>query len=272
MNEKHKRLAHRHLVDQVGKDIDVLKEGLFKAGEIALDYWRKGVKAEIKTASYDITTEADRAVENYLIEEIRKYFTNAHILGEETGGEARQDGFTIDGIDGSSFFARGLKDWAISLSQIQDGKVTLGMVYSPANGELYYGKKGHGTYLNGRKIHISGEDNLKNSIINLGQDVARIYNMSEIEQRFIKSSRAHYTIASSALSYGRLAAGSIDIAVHPGQPIWDVAPGIILVNEAGGRFTNWDGKESFTITRERKNNVIASNGLLHQQALQLLNP
>lgn len=252
------------------KDINIFKILMLEAGKIALDYWRKGVKAEIKTANYDVTTEADRAVENYLIGEIGKYFPKVHILGEETGGEAKQDGFTIDGIDGSSFFARNLKDWAITLSQIENGEVTFGMIYSPANKEMYYAKKNHGAFLNGKRIHVSGEVNFQNSIINLGQDIVRMYDRTDIEQHFIKATRAHYTVASSSLAYGRLAAGNIDVAAHPGQPIWDIAPGMILIKEAGGKFTNWDGQEKFIITRERKNNVLASNGHLHQQALQIL--
>jgi myo-inositol-1(or 4)-monophosphatase len=256
--------------DKESKDIQFLKKSMAGAGKIAMNYWHNGVEAEIKTANYDITTIADRKVEEYLTQQIKQYFPNAHILGEETGGEAKQDGFTLDGIDGSSFFARGLKDWAISLSQIKNGEVILGMIYSPANNELYYAKKGHGAFLNDERIHISKEDNFQHSIVNLGQDIVRIYKMYELEQRFIESSRAHYTIGSSALSYGKLAAGNIDVAAHPGQPIWDIAPGIILVKEAGGMFTNWDGEENFIITRERKNYVIASNGHLHKEALQIL--
>ena len=126
------------------------------------------------------------------------------------------------------------------------------------------------TVPNGKKIHVSEEKNLQNSIINLGQDITRMYDMPEIEQRFIKASRAHYAISSSALAYCRLAEGKINVAVHPRQPFWDIGPGKILIEEAGGKITNWDGEQDFVITRERKNNIIASNGWLHGEALQLL--
>lgn len=252
-------------------DIQILKEGMFKAGDIAMDFWQKGVKTEVKTANYDITTEADRAVEAYLISLIRKSFPNFGIVGEESGGKVSDNVFTIDGIDGSTFFAAGLKEWTITLAQLQGEKVIIGIVYSPALNEFYFAKRGLGAYLNGERIYVSKIDEFQYSIINLGQDVIRIYNRFNIEQGFIKASCAHFVIASSSLAYGRLAAGKIQAALHMGQPIWDIAPGIVLVEEAGGRFTNWNNTRKFSFARERINNVIASNGILHEQAIRLIN-
>lgn len=253
------------------EDIQILKEGIIEAGKIALGFWQRGIKAEIKTASYDVTTEADRAVEEYLASWIGKHFQNTGIISEELGGEAIGDFFTIDGIDGSSFFASGLKEWAISLARIQNGEVVLSMVYSPACDELYYAKRGLGTYLNEERIYVSKEDKFQNAVINLGQDIVRMYNRSDIEVRFIKTSRAHWVTASSALAYGRLAAGKIHLAVHMGQPVWDIAPGIVLVEEAGGRFTNWSDNKDFVMNGKRVNNIVASNSILHKQAITLLN-
>ncbi len=257
--------------------IKILMPGISRAGDnIALSDWRKGVMAEIKTGDDDIVTATDRKVEEYLIEYIKQKFTDVHFIAEESGGEAKKNGFTIDGIDGTSSFSKGGKDWSISVSRLENGEVTLGIVYSPANNELYYAKKGQGAYLYDgvitRRINVSKEDRPSYSTVGLGQDIVRRYDRSDIEERFKnkKASRSHYAIASSALMYGRLASGQIDVAVQMGQPIWDIAPGIVIVKEAGGRFTNWDGQEQFEITRERANNIVASNGLLHNQALQII--
>ncbi len=252
-------------------DIRILKKGILKAGDIAMNFWQKGTKVEIKTANYDVTTEADRVVEEYLISWIRKYFPNFGIIGEESGGEVSNNLFTIDGIDGSAFFAAGLKEWAISLAQIRNGEVVIGMVYSPPLNELYYAKRGLGAYLNGEKIHVSKEGKFQNAIVNLGQDIVRMYKRSDIEQHFIAASRAHYAIASSALAYGRLAVGNIQIALHMGQSIWDVTPGIVLIEEAGGKFTNWNNTRDFAMVGKRVNNIVASNGILHEQTIRLLN-
>lgn len=252
-------------------DIQILKEGMLEAGKIAMDFWQKGVRAEIKTANYDVTTEADQAVEAYLISWIRKHFPNFGIMGEESGGEVSSNVFTIDGIDGSAFFASGLPEWAISLAQVKRKEVIAGMVYSPALDELYYAKRGLGAYLNDKRIHVSKEDHLENAIVNLGQDIVRMYNRSDIEQRLIKASRARLCTASSSLAYGYLAAGRIHVAIHMGQPIWDIAPGIVLVEEAGGRLTNWSNTKQFSLVGKRVNNVIATNGILHEQAIILLN-
>lgn len=258
------------MVSKEFNEVQIIKEGMLEAGKIALDFWQKGVKAEVKTANYDVTSRADREVEEYLISWIRENFPGVSIFGEETGGKISEDFFTVDGVDGSSFFASGLPDWAISMSRIQNGEVVFGMVYSPVLRELYWAKKGLGTYLNGEKIRVSGESNLKYAIINLGQDIIRMYDRLDLEKRFIKASRAHYVTASSALAYGRLAAGKIHVAVHMGQPIWDIAPGIALVEEAGGNFTNWNSTKDFALVGERVNNVLASNGILHKEAITLI--
>lgn len=252
-------------------DIQFLKEGMLKAGEIAMDYWQKGVKAEIKTANYDVTTEADRAVEEYLTSWIKKHFPNTGVMSEELGGKVSSEFFTIDGIDGSSFFASGLPEWAISLTRIKSGEVVTGIVYAPTLDELYYAKRGFGAYLNDQRIYVSKEDNFQNAIVNIGQDTVRVYSRSDIEERFIKASRAHYAIASSALAYGSLAAGRVHVAIHMNQPVWDIAPGIILVEEAGGKFTDWDNTRDLSLVREQANNIVASNGILHEQAIALLN-
>jgi myo-inositol-1(or 4)-monophosphatase len=253
------------------EELDILKQGMQEAGNIAMAHWYRGVDPEIKTANFDITTVADREVEKSLVSWIKNNYPDASFIGEETGGEARKDGFTIDGIDGTSYFQRGMKDWSITLSKIENSKPVLGIIYAPALQELYHARSGHGAYLNDQRITVSSENNLADSIINLGQDIIRIYNLDNIESRFIKNSRSHYVTASSGLAYGRLAAGKIDIAVHPGQPIWDISAGNILVKEAGGRFTNWQGQEDFVITRERTSNILASNGLLHPAALNIVN-
>lgn len=251
-------------------DIQILNEGMIEAGKIAMEYWQRGVEAKVKTANYDVTTIADQEVEDYLIAHIKKHFPGVGILGEESGGEVSNNGFTIDGVDGSSFFASGLPEWAITLSRIQKGEADISIIYCPALNEFYWAKKRLGAYLNGDRINVFSEDNFQNAIINIGQDTVRIYGRSDIEQRLIKASRAHYAIASSALAYGRLASGKIHVAVHMGQPIWDIAPGIVLVEEAGGKFTDWNNTKDFALVGQRANNILASNGILHQEGIELL--
>lgn len=264
-------MSQEAMANKEFNEIQILREGMLHAGKIAMDYWQKGVKAEIKTANYDVTSEADLKVEEYLIAYFKEHFPDLSVLGEESGGKISNNGFTVDGVDGSSFFASGLPEWAISLSKIQNGVVYLSMIFSPVLNEFYWAKRGLGAYLNGQRIHVSSEDHLQNAIVNLGQDIVRINNRFDIEQSFIQASRAHFVTASSALAYGRLAAGKLHVAVHMGQPVWDIAPGIVLIEEASGKFTNWNGTRDFVLDGKKVNNIVASNGILHQQAIMLLN-
>ncbi|HSX58337.1 MAG TPA: inositol monophosphatase, partial [Candidatus Saccharimonadales bacterium] len=216
-----------------------------------------------KTRDYGTVSEADTAVEQFLKTWVRTTFPDESIVAEESGGEALRIGWTIDPIDGTNFFAHGLTDWSISLSRFVDGEVVLGITYCPPTDEMFWAVKGSGAFVNGIKVKVSDLENPKREIVNLGQDIIRLYNRVDIEEELIKESRTHWAIGSTALALCKLGEGKIDLAVHMKQSIWDIAVGSLFIPEAGGRFRTWDSSP-LDFSGKRANDIYADNGSLPQ--------
>jgi len=241
--------------------VEQAKKAILEAGQISLRYWKRGVAQVEKTVGYGTVTEADKAVEEFLKGWIRANFPSDSVVAEESGGEPAGTFWTIDPIDGTEFFARHLVDWSISLARVVQGEAVLGLTLCPPTGELFWAVKGGGAFVNGNQIHVSAVDNNKQSLINIGLDVIRLYDRADIEEAVIKGTRSHWIVGSTALALARLTEGKIDQAVHMKQSIWDIAAASVMIPEAGGLFRRWD-KDPLDCTGARANDIYASNGVL----------
>lgn len=257
------------------KEFFILKETLLKAGKLALHYWNKKIKTRIKTANYDIVTDADYQIDKFLIRNLKNNFPNDDILTEESFNDdwsPTDSFFVVDPIDGTAAFQRGMYDWTISIAKIKNGKIVLGMIYCPQFDELFHARINQGTFKNGKKIFVSNMEHINQSIINISQDIMFMYHdLINVELSLSKKARLTWKTSSSSIAYAKLAEGKIDAALHPKQPIWDITPGKIIVEEAGGKFTNWKGEEKLDFTGKRINDVLMSNGLVHKKILVNLN-
>jgi histidinol-phosphatase len=238
------------------------------AGRIALDYFDAGVVVEIKPDLSPVTV-ADRSAEEALRKHLLKHFPNDGFLGEEFGDMHGSTGYRwiIDPIDGTRSFVRSIPIWATLLGLEYRGEMIAGICYIPAWNQTFRALRGEGTFRDDRRIRVSDVPELDKALV------------SYSSFGFFKAAGRHDTfvnlLAQTERSRGYadfygfvlVAQGSVDLMVEHGVHIWDVAGLKVLVEEAGGRFTDWDG--GATIDRP---DVVASNGLIHDAALEVLRP
>lgn len=256
---------------RVTSEYERLRSGMRRVGnELLTNFWRKPTPMEVtqKESIHSIVTKADIVSEEILLDLLQ----GEEVLSEESPRKINSPDFwVIDSLDGTTFFARGLEGWSISLAYVKNGEVELGMTFAPVEDELFYAKVGEGAFLNGKRIMTSSTKNLKDSLVNISQAVIRTDETGSI-RKLIRDSRSLWSTGSTARALANLAAGRIDIAIHKNQAFWDIAAGIILVNEAGGRLTNWQESQRFDMTGAQipQNNILATNGHLHDFVVRYL--
>jgi myo-inositol-1(or 4)-monophosphatase len=236
-----------------------------------LKYWKQGVSAQVKTDFYDIRTEADLAVEEFLETSLRSVYPLFTIIEEESGGVESSNLLTIDPIDGTNAFERGMEDWCLAIAKIVNGQPIAGVIAAPARRtlEIYAAYTGYGAYLNGEPITVSRIETTKEGTITAGHRSVW-QDEDDSLRRLTGQFRQLWLPASTSLVLANIARGRVDVAVVQDQPIWDIAPGFVLVREAGGKATLWNGNEQLDISGNSTNNILVTNGLLHEQVSRQL--
>jgi len=241
-----------------------------EAGKLLIKKNRSGSKVKLK-GRIDLVTDADLASEKYIIKALRDSFPDFSILAEEgssveTGSDFR---WVIDPLDGTTNFAHNFPFYCVSIGLEYQGNVILGVVYDPEREEQFYAYSGGGAFLNGRKIKVSDSSKLEKSLLATGfpYDIgtSREDNLKYF-RRFVKQAQAVRRAGSAALDLCYLACGRFDgfweLKLHP----WDCAAGIIIITEAGGRVTDFYGR-NFSIYDKY---ILASNGRIHSQMKKVL--
>jgi histidinol-phosphatase len=237
-----------------------------EAGQLALRHFDAGVVVEWKHDDSPVTL-ADRAAEKYLRETILAKFPDDGFLGEEYGDHPGTSGYRwiVDPIDGTRNFVRAIPLWGTLAGLTYQGKTIAGVVDVPALGHTYRALRGDGAYRGERRIHVSKVESLAAATIfytslSWFQRAKRMDSFLELSLR-TQVQRGYGDF------YGHMlvAQGSGDLMVEAGVHIWDVAAIQPIVEEAGGRFSDWDGN----VTIERPD-VVISNSVLHDAALKLL--
>ncbi len=282
MNREILIIGQQSVETNLGKfeEMNRLGDEIIIIGEKARDFWRKGVQAESKENHHSIVTIADPILESDISHLIRKKFPGAKILGEEKGGEdLGKDYWVIDAIDGTFVFARGGRDWSLAIGHVKNGNFDFSMIYVPIGTEgpeLYYAKRGLGAYVdevwNGKKrtrmLGVTKTDNIKDAALAVRQD--ELWNYDRDVAKLARRCRGTNIPGSTSYVLANLAAGRFDIAVARAQPTWDL-PGLLLVQEAGGQVTRMDGSGKFDFVtggKDARNDFLATNGLLHENALR----
>ncbi|MEM9863434.1 MAG: inositol monophosphatase [Myxococcota bacterium] len=244
-----------------------LIEAVVSAGDAARAQQRhhlQGVSnAESKNDASPVT-EADRATERALRAAVSTLWPDAHLIGEEYGGEIHEKGlaFIIDPIDGTRAFIRDLPTWSVLVGVMLDGELVGGIAYLPTDGDLFEARQGRGATDNGRPCTLSTTATLDKSLVCVGG--LRQFDGWEKELLAIKD--ASYTVRAFAdfANYRELLRGRVDAVVDPGLKLWDVAPAAVLVREAGGRVSDFAGGAS------HHGNFVLSNGRVHDEMLRVL--
>ncbi len=247
-------------------------EGIAReAGALLRDFYRSGVRAEYK-GDVDIVTEADRASEKLISERLRAIFPEHGIYGEEGTRSALESEYRwyVDPLDGTTNFAHGFPAFCVvlgcehrpmDLPAEQDGTMVAGVIYDPLRDEMFSAARGQGARLNGEPIHVSRTKLLQESLIATGFPSHKRHRSpnAHFYQEFTLRSHGVRRAGSAALDLAYVAAGRLDgyweFTLNP----WDTSAGYLLVEEAGGAITHFDGGKFTLDSRE----VFATNGLIH---------
>jgi myo-inositol-1(or 4)-monophosphatase len=243
-----------------------------QAGTYAKQYAGKARQIDRKEGQItNLVTEVDRAAESIIIERIRKDHPDHTFLGEESGihQNVSEYKWVIDPLDGTTNFAHGLPIFCVSIGLEYKGEVILGVVYDPNVDELFTAEKGRGALLNGKPIRVSKTDTLIESLLVTGFP----YNIKEnpnhaVEHfnNFLMSTQAVRRLGSAALDLCYTAAGRFDGFWEVSLNSWDMAAGVLILREAGGTRTDFEGKDATIYVPQ----MLASNGRVHEQMIEVL--
>lgn len=239
-----------------------------EAGALLKSYYERGVTAEFK-GDVDIVTEADRASEKLIGERLRAVFPQHGVFGEE-GTRQQLDSeyrWYIDPLDGTTNFAHGFPYFCVSMGLEHrpagtpadaDGVMVAGVIYEPLRDELFVAEKGKGAYLNGRRIHVASTSLLQESLIATGFPSRKRHESPNIHfyQEFTLRSHGVRRAGAAAVDLAYVACGRLEGFWEFNLNPWDTAAGSLLVTEAGGEITRFDGAPFLLDSHE----VLATNG------------
>ncbi len=246
--------------------INIIKEtdSIFFNDSFRLDVRKKG--------DSDFVTRADVEVSEYLRKRLRETFPKVGFISEEDEWQGRQEGdfWILDPIDGTTNFMHALPFCCISLALLEGGEITVGVIYSPYTNEIFSAEKGKGAYLNGKKITVSENATLKDSV---GLFEFNAYYKNETDQALAHARKIYSacqdirTFGSAALEFAYIACGRADVYLGRYLKPWDFAAGMLLVTEAGGKVGGL-GKEIDLF--EHHQHVISANSKVFDEFEALL--
>jgi myo-inositol-1(or 4)-monophosphatase len=241
-----------------------------EAGELLRTYFERGVATEYK-GDVDLVTEADRASEKLIGERLRAMLPGHGIFGEEGTRSDLGSAYRwyVDPLDGTTNFAHGFPYFCVSLGLERrasglaadaDGELVAGVVYQPIHDELFMAEKGKGAYLNGRPIHVSRTDMLQEALLATGFPSHKRHANPNIHfyQQLTLRSHGVRRAGAAAMDLCYTAAGRVDAYWEFNLNPWDTAAGVLLVREAGGEVTGFDGSPFKLDSKE----ILATNRLL----------
>ena len=248
-----------------------LLEALAKAGKLIRTNFGKE-QTITKKGEFNLVTEIDKAAEEAVVGLILKRFPGHSILAEEspavTGSGCR---WIIDPIDGTTNFAHGFPIVSVSIGFERDGRLEMGGVFDPMRKELFFAERGRGATLNGKRIHVSKAKTLSDSLLATGFPYDRNKNPDDylgMLRVFLMRIQGIRRGGSAAIDLCNVACGRFDGYYEMKLSPWDKAGGMIIVEEAGGKLTDFSGAP-LTLTGPQN---LATNGPIHEEMLAALGP
>ncbi len=213
-------------------------------------------------------TAADRASEKLIVERLRSYFPSHGIVAEEGGGVESQSDYRwyVDPLDGTTNFAHSFPFFNVTLALAQAGEVIAGVVYDPVRQEMFTAERGAGAYLNHHRIRVSGCRQVSDSLASTGFPSRKRHHNINIHFYYQLAMASHGVrrTGSAALDLAYVAAGRLDFFWEFGLKPWDMAAGLLLVQEAGGRVSDMRGAPHGLTTSD---SILADNGTLHDEVV-----
>ena len=240
------------------------------AGALLMEHFRRGVKTEYKgTGEVDLVTVADRASEKLIVERVRQQWPSHDIMGEE-GARTEQGSewrWYIDPLDGTTNFAHGYPVFCVSIGLERAGEMVAGVLYDPTRDELFQAEKNAGATLNGLPIRVSSRNRLAESLTATGFPSKKRHQSPNVYFYHQVTMRSHGVrrAGSAALDLANVACGRYDGFWEFHLNPWDTSAGSLLVKEAGGMVTRFDGSPF----RIESDEVLASNAQIHTELIAL---
>ena len=247
-------------------NIEQIKDIVLEAGTY-LKNREAATHITVKGAS-DYVTEVDKSVQSFIQKALQERYPEVQFLGEEKNNDEIDFSgrvWVLDPVDGTTNLIHDYKRSSISLALMENGRTILGIVYQPYTEEMFYAEKGKGAFLNGRQIHVSRAQTMNECMFAFGTAPYEKEKYGEacfqkIYRVFMDSQDIRRS-GSAAIDMAETAAGRIDGFFDPKLSIWDYAAGRLLVSEAGGRATDYEGKE---LGNAMKSSVVCGNPVIHE--------
>jgi len=255
-----------NISQKIKKEVVVL---IKKTGQALLKKFKtKNLKTQLKQRN-EIVTEADLLAENLILQKLKSLTPEWRILSEEKGDNHLTSDYVwvVDPLDGTTNFYMGNPLFAIQLGLVYKNEPVLSLIYAPAIAELYYAEKGRGAFLNNKKIKVS-QRTLNQAILTYchgssltaKQKAIKIYKYFKLKNYHIK------LLGSAAIEFGWVAKGTTEAYFSPGASPWDIIPGALLVQEAGGQTYDFQGHK----WNLKSKSILATNGKVDKQLLKIL--
>jgi myo-inositol-1(or 4)-monophosphatase len=254
----------------------MLKSTLIRAAEAGAAVMQRFFQGEFaisnKEGINNLVTEADHASENAIFEVIRAEFPDHFLLSEEAGELVMDSSYKwiIDPIDGTVNFAHGLPLCCVSIAVEHEGEMILGVVYNPFIKEFFFAQKGYGASLNDKKIAVSHESSVASSCLVTGFPYTYLDHPNgplEVFSRLIRAGVPVRRLGSAAMDLCWVAAGRFDGFYEHKLQAWDSAAGFLIVEEAGGRVSDFSGRRYSPY----QPHLVATNGKIHDELVEVVN-
>jgi myo-inositol-1(or 4)-monophosphatase len=245
--------------------LDIATEAALAAGAVLQTYWGNLKTVQEKGRSGDLVTEADAAAEAVVLRVIKRHFPEHQILAEESGAQGNPDSpflWAIDPLDGTTNYAHQYPFAATSIALLQDGVPLVGVIFDPFHQELFRAAQGLGATCNRQSIQVSQTDALSKSLLVTGFAYDRRETMDNNYAEFCHLTHLTQGVrraGAASLDLAYVACGRLDGYWERGLSPWDIAAGVVLVQEAGGRVTAYD-QSPFELSSGR---ILATNGRIH---------
>jgi myo-inositol-1(or 4)-monophosphatase len=252
----------------LSKELEGAISAAREAGEVLREGfgWQHSVRYK---GEVDLVTEVDEQAERVIKEILLGAFPSYGMLAEESGrSSGREDArWIVDPLDGTTNYSHGLPIFAVSIALERAGEMVVGVVHDPMREETYLAERGGGATLNGERIRVSDTNELIQALIATGfpYDRADMPEALELFGRFAAITRGMRRLGSTALDLCYVAAGRLDGYYERGIWAWDIAAGGLILEEAGGKVTNYRGAGMNLEGRQ----IVASNGYLHSAMIEL---
>jgi len=229
--------------------INVMVAAAYKAGSKLLKDFKEVERLQVsKKGPGDFVTSADRNAENIIREELEKARPEFCFLMEESGeieGKDPENKWIVDPLDGTTNFLHGIPHFAVSIAHEKRGKIVAGIIYDPIHDDMFWAAEGIGAYVNNERLRVSGRQNSGDLLFATGRPhkPKQDYNdFKKVCQDITEISTGIRTTGSACLNLAYVAAGRFDGFFHEGLTPWDIASGLILIQEAGGYISAYDKK------------------------------